>query len=112
MAEKRFRVTKEEFLALQQLKAQQSDIAKKQNQYNQTVQMENNEVQIKCKEREIKFKKDELSSGKIIEKHLEFTDDKKPKHMIQGEIDILTQQIKELKRQNKLISDMLENKDG
>jgi len=101
--EKRFKVSKEEYLLLQQAKQRDTELGKEQRVYDRDWQLKLNEVKIKQFERQIINKKAQISSKQIIEKHDGFIGDKKPEYWLQNEIDQIELEIEKLQDSNKKI---------
>lgn len=94
-------------LMKRQKKLGQEKKSKEQLEYERKVTLERAETDIRCLEREKKFKESELQEGAIIEKnestYLSMStfpqDEIKPKFIVENELDIINQKIKEKKRQ-------------
>ena len=93
MDEKRFKVTKEEYMLLQKTK-KGLELSEEQIERGRRENLELNEMRIKQFNRMIQFKRDQIKNQKQLEAHADFADNKKPFFMLENEIDQLSIEIK------------------
>lgn len=103
------KVTEAEFAAFEHSK---SELGKEQAKENRKKTIERTEVQIANWKREREHKDKQLGeTGELLEKHEAFLDGKKPQFMIQNEMDIIDQNIKEAEEGLKKLKEMEEKND-
>jgi len=83
---KTYQISEEDYSILLQAKKRNTQMAKDQLKYQRTNSMNISKLKIKQMEREMQYKKEEVIH-EVLERNKNFLDDKKPKWLIQNEID-------------------------
>lgn len=96
--EKLFSVSKVDFDFLESHKQKAGAAIREQLKYQRLRKIDENALRIRSNIRDIKFKEKQLSENKFLERHPEFADDLKPKHILETEIDNLKHNVVGLER--------------
>lgn len=105
MAEKRFKVSKEEYQLLQLAKVKNEDVYKKNMEKTREWELKNQQIRLNQIRREINFKEKQLKDGKILEIHADFVDGKKPDFFIVNDIENLEFEIEKIEEAMKNIKE-------